>query len=122
MDKETFDYIAERADILATTGASKQSTKDAANAWKAAVAADSSDAAVEAATEQLLDYLEGRPHTIDGLIAFAQGPCKEMRSEEAAAELLAAAEQAKANGAKYCTCDACTAASEILGKCGRIEL
>ena len=44
MEKELFDYVAERAGILATADTSKQETKDAAAAWKDAVAADSSDA------------------------------------------------------------------------------
>lgn len=34
MDKELFDFVAERADILATAGSSKQATKDAALDWK----------------------------------------------------------------------------------------
>ena len=49
MEKELFDFVAERADILAVADTSKQETKDAAQAWKNAVAADNSDAAVEAA-------------------------------------------------------------------------
>lgn len=122
MEKELFDYVAERAEILATTPASKQETKDAALAWENAVAADASDAAVEAATTTLLDYLEGRPRTIESLIAFAQGPAKEVIGENAAAEMLAKSERRMAEGAKYCDCPACTAASELLGKFGRIEL
>lgn len=122
MEQATFDYIAPRVDILSTSQASTQVTKDAALAWKEAVAADNSDAAVEQATEQLLDILEGRPTTIDGVIAFAQGPAKEMFGEEATAQILAKQEQRKADGAKWCDCDACTAASEILAKFGRVEL
>ncbi len=121
MNKNTFDYIAERADILASTDASTQITKDAANAWKDAVAAGGLDAA-DAATEQLLDTLEGRPQSIDNVIAFCEGPAKEMFGEEAAAEALAKQKQRKANGAKWCDCDACTAATEILAKFGRVEL
>ena len=34
MEKELFDYVAERAGILATADTSKQDTKDAAAAWK----------------------------------------------------------------------------------------
>ena len=83
MEQVTFDYIAPRVDILSTSQASTQVTKDAALAWKEAVTADNSDAAVEQATEQLLDILEGRPTTIDGVIAFAQGPAKEMFGEKA---------------------------------------
>ena len=119
MEKELFDYVAERAGILATADTSKQETKDAAAAWKDAVAADSSDAAVEAATTKLLDFLEGRPTTIDGV---APGPAKEMMGEEVAAKMLEAQLARKEAGAKYCNCPSCAAASELLAKFGRIEL
>lgn len=122
MEKELFDYVAERAEILSTADSSKQETKEAAQAWKDAVAADSSDAAVDAATAKLLDFLEGRPRTIDGLIAFLEGPAKELFGEEGAAQGLAKQQARKAEGAKYCDCPSCTAASELLGKFGRIEL
>ena len=111
MEKELFDYVAERAGILATADTSKQDTKDAAAAWKDAVAADSSDAAVEAATTKLLDFL-----------AFAQGPAKEMMGEDVAAKMLEAQLARKEAGAKYCNCPSCAAASELLAKFGRIEL
>lgn len=120
MEKELFDYVAERADILIASGASTQVTKDAAQAWKDAVAAD--EAAADEATVALLDILEGRPTTIDGVIAFAQGPAVAMFGEEGAAQFLAAQLKRKEEGAKYCNCDACTAASELLAKFGRIEL
>ena len=74
MEKELFDFVAERADVLAVANSSKQDTKDAAQAWKDAVAADDSDVAVEAATNDLLDFLEGRMLGIDDVIAFAEGP------------------------------------------------
>ena len=120
MEKELFDYIAERVDILSVSGASTQVTKDAALAWKEAVAADGAD--VEAATTALLDILEGRPTTIDGVIAFAQGPAKQMFGEEAAEQMLAEQLARKEQGAKFCNCEACTAASELLAKFGRVEL
>ena len=122
MDKETFDYVAQRASVLEAAGSATQVTKDAAAAWKAAVAADSSDAAVEAATTTLLNTLEGRPTSIDGVIAFAEGPAKQLMGEEAAAAMLAAQQQRKAEGAKWCNCEACAAATEILAKFGRVEL
>lgn len=122
MDKELFDYIAQRADILAASGASTQVTKDAAAAWRSAVNADTDDAAAEKATTELLDVLEGRPTTIDGVIAFFEGPAKEMLGEEAAAQKLAEQLARKESGAKWCNCDACTAATEILAKFGRVEL
>lgn len=115
--KETFDYIAKRVDILAVSDFSTQITKDAALAWKNAVAADNSDAAVEEATTNLLNILEGRPTTIDGVIAFLEGP---MMGEEAAAQGLAAQLARKEAGAKWCDCEACSAATEILAKFGRI--
>ena len=122
MEKELFDFVAERADILSVSGSSTQITKDAALAWKEAVAADDSDAAVEAATNALLDTLTGRPTTIDGVIAFAEGPAAEMFGPQVAANMLAAQLARKDQGAKYCNCEACTAATELLAKFGRIEL
>ena len=122
MEKELFDYVSERVDILAVADTSTQVTKDAATAWKDAVSADSSDAAVDEATTKLLDVLEGRPTTIDGVIAFLQGPAIELFGEDAAAQGLAEQEKRKAEGAKWCNCEACAAASEILAKFGRVEL
>lgn len=122
MEKELFDFVAERADALIAAGSSTQVTRDAAAAWKEAVAADNGTEAVEAATAALLDILEGRPTTIDGVIAFAQGPAKEMFGEEAAAQMLANQLERKEQGAKWCNCEACAAASELLAKFGRVEL
>ena len=120
MDKELFDFVAERVDVLATSDASTQVTKDAANAWKEAVAAD--EGAADNATKTLLDVLEGRPTTIDGVIAFAEGPAKELMGEQAAADMLAAQKARKEQGAKWCNCPSCTAATETLAKFGRVEL
>lgn len=122
MDKETFDYIAERAEALTKAESSTQVTKDAAAAWLAATAPGASDAAIDEATRKLLDVLEGRPTTIDGVIAFAEGPAAQLLGEEAAAQMLAAQQARKAAGAKWCNCEACSAATEILAKFGRIEL
>ena len=120
MEKDLFDYVAERVDILSVSGASKQDTQEMAKAWKAAVAAD--PAAAEAETEKLLDFLEGRMLGIDDLIAFGEGPGKGIFGEEAAANMAAAQKQRKEQGAKYCNCEAHTAAGELLAKFGRIEL
>lgn len=120
MEKSMIDFIAERVEILAASHASTQVTKDAALAWKEAVAGN--EAAADEATEKLLGILDGRPTTIDGVIAFAEGPAIEMLGEEAAAKMLAAQKERKASGAKWCNCDACTAATEILAKFGRVEL
>ena len=117
MEKELYDYVAERAEILSKSPASTQVTVDAATAW---LAADEADA--DEATAKLVDVLDGRPTTIDGVIAFAQGPAVGMMGEEAAAAMLAAQLERKAAGAKWCSCEACTAATEILAKFGRCEL
>lgn len=122
MEKELFNYVAQRAEVLATSDTSTQVTKDAAEAWKAAVDADASEGALEAATKALLDVLEGRPTTIDGVIAFAEGPAKQLMGEEAAAAMLSEQLKRKEAGAKYCNCPSCAAASELLAKFGRIEL
>ena len=120
MEKELFDYVAERVDVLATVVSSKQETKDAAQAWKDAVAADAANA--DAATETLIDFLEGRMVGIDDVIAFAQGPAVQMFGEEGAAKMLEEQMRRKEQGAKYCNCEAHTAAGELLAKFGRIEL
>jgi len=117
MDKELFDFVAERAEILSTTEASKQETKEAALAWKEAAKDDP-----DAATEALLDYLEGRMLGIDDLIAFLEGPAAGVFGEETAAQMLEAQRLRKAQGEKYCNCEMHTAAGELLAKFGRIEL
>ncbi len=119
MEKELFDFVAERADILSTSDASKQETKEAALAWKRAVEG-ASDEDVEAATAKFVDFLEGRPNTVEGVIAFAQGPAVELFGKEAADQILATQMKRKEQGEKYCDCEACTAAVELLSKFGRI--
>ena len=119
MEKELFDYVAERVDVLSTSENSKQETKEAALAWKSAVEG-ASDEDIEAATDKLIDFLEGRPNTVEGVIAFAQGPAIEMLGKEVADQILAAQTKRKEQGEKYCDCEACTAAVELLSKYGRI--
>ena len=106
--------------MLAVANTSKQETKDAALVWKDAVAADA--AAADAATQTLLDFLEGRMVTIDQVITFAQGPAVQMFGEEGAAKMLEEQLRRKEQGAKYCNCEAHIAAGELLEKFGRIEL
>lgn len=120
MEQQQLDFVRQRAEILTQSGASTQVTKDAAQAWLDAVAAN--EAAADQATEELLNILDGRPTTIDGVIAFAQGPAAQMFGQEAADKMLAEQLERKAQGAKFCNCDACTAASEILAEFGRVEL
>ena len=120
MEKELFDYVAERVGILSVADTSKQETKEAALAWKDAIAAD--EGAADAETEKLLDFLEGRMLPIDALIGFLEGPGAEFFGEEAAAAMLAVQKGRKQKGEKFCNCEAHTAAGELLAKFGRIEL
>ena len=118
MQQELFDFVAERVDVLATSDASKQETKEAALAWKEAVAADAGSA--DAETEKLLDFLSGRMLGIDNLIGFLQGPGASIFGEEVAANMLAAQQQRKEQGEKYCNCESHAAAEALLTKFGRI--
>jgi hypothetical protein len=119
MDKETFDFVADRAAVLAKSGASKQETQAAAQAWLDATAGADA-AAADAATNTLVDFLDGRPNAIDHVIEFAKGPAAQLFGEEAAAKMLAEQTARKEQGEKWCNCEACTAAVEILTKFGRI--
>lgn len=120
MEKELFDFIAERVDVLATADTSKQETKEAALAWKKAVAADPESA--DAETEKLLDFLGNRMLPIDALIAFLEGPAEKLFGAQAAAAMLAKQKERKERGEKYCDCEAHAAAGALLAKFGRIEL
>lgn len=116
MDKELFDYTAQKVEELLAAPSSSKVTLEAAQAWKDAVA---SGADVDAATTTLLDAIDQHHTTIDELIAFASGAAKDLMGEEVAAGMLAHAQEIKAQGAKYCDCAACTAAHKLLAKHGR---
>lgn len=67
------------------------------------------------AAKALLDELKEDVTSIDGLIGLCSSTFgKEMFGEERAAAMLAAAEDAKAKGGKYCICGACQAGGAIL--------
>lgn len=116
MEKELFDYTAQKVEELLAAGSSSQNTREACETWKKAVAEDTD---ADVATKALLDALDEHHTTIDELIAFASGAAKEIMGEEIAAAMLAHAEEIKAAGAKYCDCAACTATHELLAKHGR---
>lgn len=122
MEKELFDYVAPRVTKLTKSFSTPKETKDAAKAWLAAVEADNSDAAVDEATNAFLDVLVNCPETIDEAIAYAKGPGMEMFGSTAGGVMVAKLLAAKDAGAKWCDCEVCTAATEILAKFGKIEL
>ena len=116
MEKELFDFTAQKVDELLAAAPSSQHTREACQAWKDAIAAGDD---VDAATTVLLDALDEHHTTIDELIAFASGAAKDIMGEEVAAGMLAHALEIKAKGAKYCDCAACTPTHELLAKHGR---
>ena len=111
MDKELFDYTAQKVEELLAAPSSSQTTRAAAQGWKDAIAAGED---ADAATKKLLDAIDEHHTTIDELIA-----AKDVMGEEVAAGMLAHAQEIKAQGAKYCDCAACTATHELLAKHGR---
>jgi len=67
------------------------------------------------AAKALLKEIKEDVTSIDGLIGLCKSAFgKEMFGEERAAAMLAAAEDAKAKGGKYCICDACQAGGALL--------
>lgn len=104
--------------MLAAPSASA-STKEAAQAWKDAIAAGQD---AQAATDALMDAVSEHQTNIDALIAFMSSDnAKQMFGEEAAAGAVAHAEERKAKGAKWCDCAACRPCHELLAKFGREE-
>ena len=116
MDKELFDYTAQKVEELLAAPSSSQTTLEAAQGWKDAIAAGKD---ADAATKALLDAIDQHHTTIDELIGFASGAAKQIMGEEVAAGMLAHALEIKEKGAKYCDCAACTATHELLAKHGR---
>ena len=116
MNTQLLEYTEQKVDELLAAPSSSKNTLNAAQTWKDVIA-QGVDA--DAATKELLDALDKHHTTIDELIAFAEGPAKEVVGEEYARELLAHAHQIKDQGAKYCDCDACKASHELLAKHGR---
>lgn len=69
----------------------------------------------ETAAKNLITELEDDVTSIDDLIALAGSPAgEELFGKEKAAGLLKAAKEAKANGEKFCICDACQAGGKVL--------
>ena len=116
MDKKLFDYTAKKVDELLAATSSSQTTRDAAQGWKDAIA---SGADADAATAELLDIIDHHHTTVDEAIAFARGVAKDILGAEAAEAMLAHELKRKENGAKFCDCAACVATQKLLAKHGR---
>ena len=120
MEKELFDYASAKVDEMLAAPSASEATKQAAQAWKDAVAVEGAD--VEAATDVLLDAISAHQTTIDDLIGFAGSDTgKQVFGEEGAKQMIEHSEKRKAAGAKFCDCAACRTCHELLHKFGREE-
>ena len=113
MDNQTREYITEKVKDLIAAPSCCAEAKAAGQAWLDAAGTENEAKASQALVEELeLDIMP-----IDGLIGFAgSDKAVELMGEEVAKNLLAHAEEIKAQGAEYCDCPACTACAEILDK------
>lgn len=111
MQKESLASMqAKTQELLAAPSCSKEA-RDAANAWLAAIGT----ADEEAATAKYLAALQEVIMPVDGLIAFAASPAgTEVFGSELSKNILAHAQEIKAQGAAYCDCPACAAVKNIL--------
>lgn len=119
MEKQLLDYTASKVDEMLAAPSASATTKEAAQAWKDAVAAGSD---ADAATNTLLDAISAKQTTIDNLIAFVGSDRgKQIFGEKTAAAMLDHAQQRKQKGARFCDCAACRPCHELLAKFGREE-
>ena len=120
MEKELFDYASAKVDEMLAAPSASEATKQAAQAWKDAVAVEGAD--VEAATDVLLDAISAHQTTIDDLIGFAGSDTgKQVFGEEGAKQMIEHSAKRQAAGAKFCDCAACRPCHELLHKFGREE-
>jgi len=113
MTKEIINYVTEKTRNLMAAYSCCPEAKAAAQAWLDSVGTEKE----QSETKKYLAELAEDVTPIDSLIALASS--KEgiaYFGEETAKNLLAHAQQIKANGAKFCDCPACTAALAILEK------
>lgn len=113
MTTEVLAYVKEQAQALAAAPSVSKEAKAAAEQWLAAVGT----AAEAEATKSFIAELEADIMPIDGLIAFAGSEAGVgVFGAELAKNILAHAEELKAQGAAYCDCPACAACKAILDK------
>ncbi len=111
MKKEALDLAVAKTKELLNVPYCCAEARAAANAWLEALGTERE--AEE--TKKYLAELEEDIEPIDGLLAFAgSDAAKAHLGEEAAKAMLAHAKELKAAGAKYCDCEACSAAAAIV--------
>lgn len=113
MNKEAVNYVIEKSRELMEADHCCQGAKDAAQSWLYAVGTERQ--AEE--TKKYIAELEGDIMLIDDVITLLHNP-KAIKyfGEEVAAAALKQSEEIKANGGKYCGCEACTVAQLIVAK------
>ena len=90
-----------------------QPLKDAAQKWLDTM---EDGEANQAATKEYVKQLEEGLMPVDGCIAFISSPEADKVFGDKKGEMLAHAQELKASGAKFCDCDACKLAAEILAE------
>lgn len=113
MDTCIKNYVEEKTKELIAAPSCYQGLRDLAEKWL-----NSKDTPEEAAvTKEYLAALEADVLSIDALIAFARSEKGiQIFGNEQAKTMVSQAQAAKANGAKYCICPACTTGGAILDK------
>lgn len=101
-----FDVIKEVENLIAAPSCDKD--------LKAKAQAYLKNSKDESVRKAFLDELSEDVCFIDSAIGFFEGGAKKLFGEEAAAKMLSDAKEKKAQGEKYCTCDACQAGKKIL--------
>ena len=103
------DLIVEKTNVLLSDWC-YEGLKTAAEDYLAALGTDKEAEAEKA----YIDMLEYSIEPIDDVIGFFSTPeAKDHFGEERAKAILEGAKEAKANGAVYCNCRACTAALDV---------
>lgn len=108
MDKKELMIVCE--ELISNPPCCKE-LAEAGRRWLDAVGTDAEHEAAEA----LVKELEEDVNTIDDTLAFFSSPMAEkICGADVAAKLRAEAEEAKKNGAEWCTCPACMRGAVLL--------
>lgn len=112
MREELRSQIEEYTKELIAAPSCCEEAKAAGQAFLAAAGTDAEDAAAKA----LVKELEEDVCSIDSLIELASSEAGRQIFGDGAEAAAEAAKKAKAEGERYCTCDACQAGAKILAK------
>ena len=111
--KKIRDDLKAKVEEMIAAPSCCQEVKDAANEWLATYDNGNTN---QAAAKKLIETLEESVGDIDGCIGFLSSDFAKQIYGDGQPAALAAAQEAKANGEKVCTCGACQAGAQILAK------